>query len=464
MRGSFDAMRRSLAIIVIGGCLALPALAEEASRTATMAKHGLPQVSQPEELGFSSERLDRLSKVFKAGVDSGEIPGAVIEIARDGKIAYVEAFGFQDPTKKTPMATDAIFRIASMSKPITSVAAMMLAEEGKIDLAAPVSDYLPEFKEMKVAVEQTDSQTGKVDVSLQPTRRPITVQDLLRHTSGLTYGSRTSIAAIAKAYAEANVFDWNQTLAEMVTKLSKLPLAYQPGTTFEYSMSVAVLGRVIEVASGMPLDQFVAERITGPLGMSATGYGVNEADHGKIAQPSIDPATDKLAIALVTPVEKPHWIAGGEGMWSSADDYLRFCQMLLNGGELDGVRVLSPKTVEFMTTDHLPPDVAYGGGTKNFGTVLPSPEMGQGFGLGFAVRKDAGRNPLPGSVGEFYWLGVDGTAFWVDPSEKLIALMLTQTPVPRFRHYLDEMRYLTYQAIIEAPERQVLSGTSVKPH
>jgi CubicO group peptidase (beta-lactamase class C family) len=405
------------------------------------AAQGLPKVS-PEEAGLSSERLNRLTQTFQHDVDRGEIPGAVVAVARGGKIVYEQAFGFQNREEKTPMKTDAIFRIASMSKPITSVAVMMLVEEGKLDLTAPVSQYLPEFKDLKVGMDR------------QPLKRPMTVQDLLRHTSGLTYEFFADDPAIKQAYTDAKVFNFDQSLAEMVTKFSKLPLEHQPGTAWEYSMSTDVLGRLVEVVSGMGFDQFVQERIAKPLNLAATGFSVDQSQAGNIAEPQLDPATGKKPGMIVDNLTtKPKWLSGGGGMVSTADDYVRFCQMLLNGGELDGVRLLSPKTVALMTSDHLPPGIAYNPGFISLlADQAPTAEMGEGFGLGFLVRKQDGRNPLPGSVGDFSWSGAHGTYFWVDPKEKLVAVLMVQNPfdsqgLAKSAHYRHEMRYLVYQAI-----------------
>lgn len=260
--------------------LALPALAEE-----------LRPVDHPEEIGFAADRLQRVTEAFQGYVDSGRLPGAVVLIVRNDKVAYFHAFGYQDREKQIAMAPESIFRIASMTKPIVTVAAMTLAEEGKLDLAAPVSQYLPEFKDLQVGVEQRDPNTGETVLVMEPQKRPMMVQDLLRHTAGLVYG-QFGDGLIHKAYRAANVSDRNQTLEEMVTKLSKLPLAHQPGEVWEYSMAVDVLGRIVEVVSGTTLDRFVEERVTKPLGMASTGFDVREANVARLAQPQIDPASD----------------------------------------------------------------------------------------------------------------------------------------------------------------------------
>jgi len=270
---------------------------------------------------------------------------------------------------------------------------------------------------------------------------------LLRHTSGLTYGI-FSKTLVDQAYLAAKVFDPTQTLAEFVSKLSTLPLAYQPGTTWNYSMSTDVLGRIVEVVSGVPFDQFIADRIVKPLRLSDTGFYVAEEKAGRVAQPQVDPATGKPPPMTADVTKRPNWMSGGGGMVSTASDYVRFSQMLLNGGELDGVRLLSPKTVAFMTSDQLPPDIAYSPAQQLFEPILPIPRDGQGFGLGFAVRTQAGRNPRPGSPGEFYWQGLYGTDFWVDPSEKLIAVLMVQLPAVQGPHYHSLIRNLVYQALM----------------
>ena len=427
-----------ICLSAVATCIAFSALAQ-----------GLPKASQPEDVGFSSERLKRVTSAFQTDVDKGTIPGAVVLIARNGKVAYLEAIGFQDREKKVPMSTDAIFQIASMTKPFTSVAIMMLVEEGKILLSDPASVYLPEFKTLQVGVEKINAATGNPELSLEPAQRQMTIQDLLRHTSGLTY-SFLGKSLVKEAYSEAKVFDPNQTLAEFVTKLSKLPLAHQPGTTWDYSMSTDVLGRIVEVVSGVPFDQFIADRIVKPLGLSDTGFFVAEEKAGRVARPQVDPATGKPPpIADVT--KRPNWMSGGGGMVSTASDYVRFSQMLLNGGELDGARLLSPHTVALMTSDQTPPDIAYSREALQIFEPLgiaPTPRDGQGFGLGFMVRTRTGQNMVPGSPGVFYWQGAWGTAFWVDPKEKLIAVLLVQVPLLQGPHYQSLIRNLVYQALM----------------
>jgi len=405
---------------------------------------GLTLTKAPEDVGLSGERLKRLSSIMKAGVDKGEIPGAVVLIGRNGKVAYLEAFGFRDRETKAPMKADAIFRIASMTKPVVSLAVMMLAEEGKLAIGNPVSRYLPAFKDLKVGVVKKNGD-GAVEVVQQAARREMTVQDLLRHTSGLTYGA-PNLGPLKQAYLDAKLMDPGQTNEEMVAKLATLALVHQPGTTWEYSMSTDVLGRIVEVVSGMPLDRFIADRITKPLKLADTGFSADVSKQDRAALPQKDPASGQTpSIPAATADLK--WKSGGGGMVSTAADYARFCQFWLNGGQLDGVRLVSRKTVELMTSDHLPPGTAIGPDmTPAFQALLPSPDMGQGFGLGFAVRTEAGRNPLHGSVGDYYWGGAYGTYFWIDPKEKLFAILMMQAPAQRLPYrYL--MRELVYQAV-----------------
>jgi len=414
--------------------------------TGSIFGQSLPKSQPREDAGFSSERLSRLTTFFQGEIDRGTIPGAVLLVSRDGKLAYFKALGYQDREKSIPMKPEAIFRIASMTKPITSVAVMMLAEEGKIDLLAPVSQYLPEFKDVKVGVEKIDSSTGKPALSLEDPQRQMTVHDLLRHTSGLVYGPFGN-SLVHQAYNKANLFDGNQTLAEFVTKLSKLPLAHQPGKVWEYGMSIDVLGRIAEVASGMPLDQFVERRITKPLGMHDTAFYLSAAQAPRLAELQVDPSTGKRpgasSVENLTK-EKQKWFSGGGGLLSTVSDYAQFCQMLLNGGELNGVRLLSPKTIALMTSDQLPPDTLRSG----YEEVAPTPEMGQSFGLGFAVRTDVGHNPLPGSVGNYFWAGAYGTYFWIDPQAKMFAVMMVQMPFPQSGHYRRAFRELVYGALL----------------
>ena len=389
----------------------------------------LPMANRPEDGGFSSKRLERTREALKADVENKSFPGAVLVLVRNGKIVTYDAIGYQDRAGQVAMKKDCIFRIASMSKPITTVAAMILAEENKLDVGAPVAQYLPEFKDVKVGVEGA------------AVKRPMTVQDLMRHTSGLTYGLFGN-TTVDQLYRKANIFG-AKSLAEMVKTIASMPLLHQPGEAWEYSVSSDVLGRVVEVASGMDLDAFIQERITGPLKMNDTGFWVKPSAISRLAKPD---AQSSLPFADAT--QKPAILSGGGGMFSSAGDYARFAQMLLNGGELDGVRILAPKTIALMTSDQLPATTErHTPVAVLLGPFGPVPEMGTSFGLGFAVRVDAGRNPLPGSVGDFSWGGILGTLFWVDPKEKLVAVQMVQAPQPVLATIWRQMRTMVYQAM-----------------
>ena len=404
-------------------------------------------MAKPESTQLSAQRLARIGEALGADIKNGIIPGAVALVVRNGTVAYHKAFGFSDREKQRPMLPDSIFRIASMTKPMVSVAIMMLVEEGRIRLVNPVSTYLPEMRGLKVGVEKTDK-AGKRKLGSQAARREMSVQDLLRHTSGLTYG-QFGDSLVKAAYRKAKVFDADQTTAEFITKLSKLPLQNQPGEVWDYSMSTDVLGCIVEVVAGLDLDRFIAERITGPLGMRDTGFMVSAKDADRIAEAQVDPKTGERPPMSRTLTRRPKFLSGGGGMVSTAPDYLRFAQMLLGGGEREGVRILSRKSVELMRSDHLPPGIAFSATTRaQFEESAPIPEFGQGFGLGFCVRKEAGLNPVPGSVGDFYWSGVHGTYFWIDPSEQLIGILMLCAPDLR-RHYRALMRQLTYQALLD---------------
>jgi CubicO group peptidase (beta-lactamase class C family) len=397
----------------------------------------LPLVDRPEEVGLSSERLARLSTVTHAHVETGQLPGAVLLVARYGRIAYFESFGYRDRAASAPMTKAAIFRIASMTKPITSVAVMMLQEEGKLQIYEPVSRYLPELAKPKVGVEKTDPQTGQKAFDTAEAQREITIQDLLRHTSGLTYGTRGD-GPVKQLYREAKIGDRDITNAELVTKLGQLPLLYQPGTRWEYGVSTDVLGRLVEVVSGKSLGEFFEERIFRPLGMQDTAFHVPADKLDRSAQPWQRPGGPPTAsprdVAIAYAFQ-----SGGGGLVSTASDYLRFCSMLLNGGEWQGVRLLGLKTVEYMTADHL-------------GTI-PYESPGMGFGLGFQVRREVGVARLPGSVGEYGWAGAAGTVFWIDPSEQLIAIYMVQVSAQDRTYFRNQFKSLVSQAVVDRGHR-----------
>jgi CubicO group peptidase (beta-lactamase class C family) len=382
----------------------------------------------PEDIGLSSFRLDRLGAVLRSEIERGRLPGAVVLIARRGRLGYFECFGMRDAASGAPMTKDAIFRIYSMTKPITSVAAMMLWEEGRFLLSDPIGKYLPDLSDLDVALERG------ADIERVPALSPITVQDLLRHTSGLTYEFRGP-GAVQKMYMSAKVFSRAQSSAEQVATLGKLPLLHQPGTRWEYSRSTDVVGRLIEVLSGMPLSVYFERHILAPLGMVDTAFHVPPHHHSRLAEAFAEDPDSGLGVRLLEVREAPNFESGGGGLVSTAGDYARFLQMLLNGGTLDGTRLLSRKTIELMTADHL-------------GPITGAPDLllpGHGFGLGFAVRLHAGIAQVPGSIGQYFWGGLAGTTFWVDPAEQLFALMLIQAPGQR-DYYRTLFRDLVYSA------------------
>jgi len=385
----------------------------------------------PGKLGLSPAALGRLGRVLEEEVRLGRVPGAVALIARRGRIGYFDRFGLRDPADPAPMTKDTIFRIYSMTKPITSVAAMMLWEEGAFQLDDPIGRYLPELADLKVANERD----GQID--WVTALRPVTIHDLLRHTSGITYEFRGR-GPVHKMYTSARIQSRSQSNADQVATLGRLPLLHQPGTRWEYGRSTEVIGRLIEVLSGETLGAFFERRILAPLGMIDTAFHVPLRDHSRLAEAfAKDPDTgDTVQLQKVR--EPPTLESGGGGLVSTASDYARFLQMLLNGGTLDGARLLGGKTIELMTADHL-------------GAITGAPDLllpGYGFGLGFAVRLHAGIAPSPGSVGEYFWGGLAGTTFWVDPKEQLFAILLIQAPGRR-AYYAALFRTLVYAAIAD---------------
>jgi CubicO group peptidase (beta-lactamase class C family) len=420
------------------------ALLSAAAGSLALASLGRAEVlptAQPEEVGLSSERLARVTELLHANIDKGEIPGAVLLVARRGKIAYFESAGWLDPQAKTPMTKDAIFRIYSMSKPITTVAAMALVEDGRFTLDEPAAKYLPSLAGLQVAAEnRPDPAADPERLALVPPGRPISIQDLMRHTSGLTYGYFGE-TPVKRLYATANLFEGDFTNAEFVERIARLPLSYQPGTTWDYSHSTDVLGRLVEIVSGKSLYAFEKERVLEPLGMLDTSFYVTDpARQPRVAEPLASDRAIGRGAAFNDPRVARKWESGGGGMVSTAMDYARFLQMLLDGGTLDGRRILGPKTVAFMTADHL------GSGVVPGPYYLPGP--GYGFGLGFAVRREAGVGPANSSVGEYNWGGAGGTYFWVDPRERMFVVFMMQSPSQRVR-YRPLLRDMIYAAILE---------------
>lgn len=417
------------------------------STTAPLHIPGLPWATSPETVGLGSERLQRLSARLQLGVDHGEIPGAVALVARRGQLAYLESFGRLNPAEGTAMRPDAIFRIASMTKPITSLAIMMLMEQGRLALLDPVAKYLPELAQLKVGRMLTAAEGAPPQVELEPLARPITLHDLLRHTAGITYGVPGSANPLKQAYIAAKLGHKNDSNTAFITKLSQLALLDQPGTTWEYGMGTDVLGRVVEVVSGQTLAEFVHLHITAPLQLHDTAFHAPESAAARAAWPQ--PEGPQMQLPPVPPVTQAlAFESGGGGMVSTISDYARLCLFWRNGGLLDGVRLLSRKTVALMTANHLPAGVRMGPDMAYFGAQLPSPDVGQGFGLGFGVRTAAGLNPLPGSVGDFSWSGIYGTFFWIDPQEDLFAILMMQSMAQRIP-YRGVMRQGVYQALVD---------------
>jgi CubicO group peptidase (beta-lactamase class C family) len=382
----------------------------------------------PEEVGLSSARLATFGRVLADRVAAGHIPGAVALIARHGRIAWHQAFGRRDPAAADPMQGDSLFRIYSMTKPMVSVGIMMLAEEGRLLLEDPIGTYIPALAGLQVA---------RPEGGLEPAAKPITVQDLLRHTSGLIYEFRGT-GPVHQAYREARIDRRKQSNADQVETLSGLPLLHQPGTRWDYSRATDVLGRLIEVISGQTLGEFLAARLTGPLGMADTGFHVPQAKHHRLAEgfPK-DPETG-AEMSLLAVREPVQFESGGGGLMGTAPDYARFAQMLLNGGRLRDTRILSRKTVEWMVSDHL-------GSIPRPADLVPP---GHGFGLGFCVRTAPGMAGVPGSVGNFFWHGMAGTTFWVDPAEDLVVVFMMQA-IGQRGHYRALVRDLAYAAIAD---------------
>jgi CubicO group peptidase (beta-lactamase class C family) len=406
---------------------------------------GLPAAS-PESVGMSSERLARVTETFKNEVAQGRLPGVVMMVARKGKLVYSEAFGTQDKASGVPMSKESIFRIYSMTKPLTSVAAMILVEEGKMQLTDPVSKFLPAFRNMQVSAARADPEYARLTYTSVAADREMTIQDLLRHTSGLADGEITANAPVKDAYAKAGLFkpagpsyeSRDMTPAEHVDRLAKTPLIHHPGTYWEYSVATDVLGRVIEAVSGKTLGEFLDERLFKPLKMTDSGFWVPQAKIKRLAQ-----AVPESPFKTLDMTQAPKNESGAAGGVSTAADYLRFTQMIVNGGRLDGARVLSRSTVALMTSDHL--------GTRIGAAVTPGEVLlqvpGYTFGLGFAVRQAPGVAGVAGSQGEFMWGGWAGTYFWGDPKEEIAAVYLTQSPGPARPYYRRLFKNLVYQSI-----------------
>jgi CubicO group peptidase (beta-lactamase class C family) len=400
-----------------------------ARHSATPQTPPLPH-AKPESLGMSPLRLQRLSDAFKRQIDKGTLPGATVMVARHGQIGWFEALGQQSPAASAPMAKDSLFRIFSMTKPIVSVGIMMLMEDGYFNLNEPVAKFIPEFADQKVGVENN----GKLE--LVPLQRPMTIQDLLRHTSGITY-DHTGNSLVQQLYQKSRLRSRKISNAEHAALVASLPLMCQPGSEWNYSRSTDILGRIIEVVSGKTLSAFLTERILAPLQMAETAFHTGEENAGRLAEPfPVDP-WNGAKVELFDMLEKPVMESGGGGLVSTTMDYARFAQMLLNRGTLDGNRIIGRKTLQLMASNHLGP------GVKVESPLMPA---GHGFGLGFAVRTDAGIAPFPGSVGQFFWSGMAGTFFWIDPVEDMFVVFMMQGPGQR-EYIRTQLRDLVYAAV-----------------
>ena len=400
-----------------------------AKRTSIPQTPPLPQ-AQPESLELSPSRLQRMSDAFKRDIDEGTIPGVTVMVARRGQIGWFEALGRQSPTASAPMALNSIFRIFSMTKPIVSIGIMMLLEEGHFLLNDPVAKYIPEFAEQKVGIENN----GKLE--LVPLVRPMTIHDLLRHTSGITY-DHTGNGLVQQLYQQSRLRSRKISNAEHAALVASLPLMCQPGAEWNYSRSTDILGRIIEIVSGKTLGAFLTERILAPLQMTETAFHTASENADRLAEAFATDPWNGDKVQLFNMLDKPVMESGGGGLVSTTMDYARFCQMLLNGGMLDGNRIIGRKTLDLMASDHLGPKV------KLQSHLVPA---GHSFGLGFAVRTASGMAPFAGSLGQFFWSGMAGTFFWIDPKEELFTEFMSQGPGQR-EYFRTLLRSLVYAAV-----------------
>src|SRR3954454_17813985 len=389
----------------------------------------LPEAS-PQSLRLSPAGLARMSAAFKREIYNGTIPGVTVMVARRGRIGWFEALGRQNPAQSAPMTRDSIFRIYSMTKPIVSVGIMQLVEDGFLLLSEPLAKYIPEFAAQKVGVEKD----GKLE--LVPLARPITIQDLLRHTSGLTNDTAGN-GPVQRMYQQSRIRDRSITNAEHAAIFAGMPLLCQPGTEWNYSRSTDILGRIIEIVSGKSLGAFLTERILAPLQMTETAFHTASENADRLAEAFATDPWNGDKVQLFNMIDKPVMESGGGGLVSTTMDYARFCQMLLNGGRLDGNRIIGRKTLDLMASDHLGPKV------KLQSHLVPA---GHSFGLGFAVRTAQGMAPFAGSLGQFFWSGMAGTFFWIDPKEELFAVFMSQGPGQR-EYFRTLLRSLVYAAV-----------------
>ncbi len=417
-----------------------PALAALATLTLAL---GLPAAAQPlpsaapESVGMSAERLRRIDAFFSGEIERNRLPGAVVAIAREGKLVYFKAFGFADKAKGLPATTDTIYQLASMTKPMAAVGALVLTEQARLPLQSRLSDYLPAYAKAQVGVPAAD---GKF--TLEAPKRPILIHDLFRHTAGLTYGGRPdSSSPMAALWPSGNAASHMGSAAEMADKLAALPLVYQPGTVFEYSLSFDVLGAVVEKITGKPLGGHLAETLWGPLKMNDTTFRLTEAQRARVARPLPQNPLDGKPQSIAAIDRPPTFDCGGACAFGTMGDYIRFGQMMLNGGSLDGQQVLSPATVQLMTTNHL------GSAIQNRVAAVEPHRDGYGFGLGVAVRLQPGLAAVPGNPGEYSWNGANGTGYFADPKAQLVVAFGTAAPGELRKYYREQVQNLVYGAL-----------------
>ena len=402
---------------------------------ADATKPPLPLSGTPGQ-GFTQDGLKRIDAFFADQIASNNMSGAVLAVAKNGKLSIYKPYGYLDKANNKPMTTDAIFNLASMTKVMAAVGGLTFYEEGKLPLNAPISNWLPQFNDMKVGQVDADG-----NLKLVPAKNQITIQDLMRHTNGLTYGGRGA-TPVHKFYPAGSAPAAMQyTSAEFIDKIASAPLLYEPGTVWDYGFGLDVLGIIEEKIAGKPLDAVLRERIWNKVGMPNTGFEVADKDRGRLAQPlPVDPLTGKpQKVDILT--QKVKFDCGGSCAYSTAGDYIRFGQMLLNGGSLEGKRVLSPQTVAFMTANHLNKDIK-----NNVGGTEPG-RVGYGFGLGVAVRTDRGLSSINGNVGDFTWNGAYGTVFWADPKEQMVVVMMGVAPGEIRKVHREQLNAVIYGAL-----------------
>jgi CubicO group peptidase (beta-lactamase class C family) len=404
--------------------------------TATLAQAQPLPTAAPESVGMSSERLQNIDAFFAREIERNRVPGAVVAIAHRGKLVYFKAFGFADKAQGVPMTTDTMFQLASMTKPMAAVGALALTEQARLPLQSRLSEYFPGFGTMQVGVPSADG-----TFTLEPQKRPILIHDLFRHTSGLTYGGRPDRGSpIAAQWPSGTAASHMGKASDMAEALTKLPLVYQPGTVFEYSLSFDVLGAVVEKITGKTLGGHLADTVWKPLKMTDTTFRPTEAQRARIARPFPNNPLDGKPQTIAAIDKPPTFDCGGACAFGTMGDYIRFGQMLLNGGSLDGQQVLSPAFVQLMTTNHL------GAGIQNRVANVEPHRDGYGFGLGVAVRLQPGLAAVPGNPGEFSWNGANGTGFFADPKQQLVVAFGTAAPGELRKYYREQVQDLVYGA------------------